>query len=56
MREIQLNKMGEIQLNKMGEMKFNKTYENNEVSTKVEFDLINKIRRYKEKIQCYQRD
>ena len=50
MREIQLNKMGEIQLNKMGEMKFNKTYENNEISTEVEFNSKNKIRCYKEKI------
>ena len=42
--------MGDIKLNKMGEIKFNKTYENNEISTEVEFNSINKTRRYKEKI------
>ena len=42
--------MREIQLNKMGDIKFNKTYENNIVSTEVEFKSKNKIRCYKEKI------
>ena len=42
--------MREIQLNKMGDIKFNKTYENNIVSTEVEFKSKNKTRRYKEKI------
>ena len=42
--------MREIQLNKMGEIKFNKTFENNEISTEVEFDSKNKTRRYEEKM------
>ena len=50
MGELQFNKMGELQFNKMGEIEFNKTYENNEISTEVEFDPKNKTRRYKEKI------
>ena len=42
--------MGGTKLNKMGDKKFNKTYENNEISTEVEFKSKNKTRRYKEKI------